>query len=133
MVRFARALPASRNRSLATFVPFVVLLLATPIMSGCLFAGGSKTDITGRQVSRAEVASIQPGKTTEAQVLQMLGPSTTTTTMSDASVMHSWVATRKERKSGAMFLIFANASEKTETTTLSVTCKDGIVTNVNIS
>jgi 20S proteasome alpha/beta subunit len=32
-----------------------------------------------------------------------------------------------------MFLIFATASEKTETTTLSVTCKDGVVTNVNIS
>jgi hypothetical protein len=47
--------------------------------------------------------------------------------------MHSWVATRRERRSGAMFLIFATESEKTERTTLSVTCKDGIVTNVNIS
>jgi hypothetical protein len=67
------------------------------------------------------------------EVMQLLGPATTTTTLSDGSVMHSWVATRRERRSGAMFLIFATASEKTETTTLSVTCKDGVVTNVNIS
>jgi hypothetical protein len=121
------------SHAIATRVGLIALALGTTFMSGCLFAGGSKTDVSGRQVSPAEVASLQPGKTTEMEAMQLLGPATTTTTLSDGSVMHSWVATRRERRSGAMFLIFATASEKTETTTLSVTCKDGVVTNVNIS
>lgn len=121
------------THAIATRIGLVALAIGTTLMSGCLFAGGSKTDVSGRQVSPAEVASLQPGKTTEMEVMQLLGPATTTTTLSDGSVMHSWVATRRERRSGAMFLIFATESEKTERTTLSVTCKDGIVTNVNIS
>jgi hypothetical protein len=131
MLRKVRVLAASsRNQS---FALLAATLLATPLLGGCLFAGGSKTDITGRQISAAELASIQPNVTTEQEVLQRLGPASTTTTLSDGSTMHSWVSTRTQRKSGAMFLIFASADEKTERTTLSITCKNGIVSSVNIS
>jgi len=110
----------------------VGLLAVSSVFSGCLITGGSKTDIVGREVSPAEIASIKPGETTEESVLQLLGPATTTTQLSDG-VMHSWVATRTERKAGAVFLIFANKSEKSQRTTLSVTCKQGMVTNVSTS
>lgn len=108
------------------------VLVAGMTLTGCLVASQHRVDVTGREVSKAEFDSIKAGVTSEREVLEMFGPATSTTPMSDGGVMHTWTATKREEKEGAVFLIFASSTEKTTRQSLNVTCKDGLVTAVSM-
>ena len=108
------------------------VVLAATTLTGCLVASQHRVDVTGREVSKAEFDSIKAGVTSEREVLEMFGPATSTTPMSDGGVMHTWTATKREEKEGAVFLIFASSTEKTTRQSLNVTCKDGLVTAVSM-
>jgi hypothetical protein len=102
------------------------------VLPGCLIASTRSASVTGREVTSAELNSIRPGETTEADVLTRLGAPTTTTQLSDGGKLHTWSATTTERSSGAVFLIFAGTSEKNTTRSVNVSCKDGLVTAVQV-
>ncbi len=113
-------------------VVIACVVVTATTLTGCLIASNNRVDVTGREVSAAEFNSIKPGVTSEREVLELFGPATSTTPMSDGGVMHTWTAVKREERGGAVFLIFASSSKKTTRQSMNVTCKDAIVTAVSM-
>jgi outer membrane protein assembly factor BamE (lipoprotein component of BamABCDE complex) len=101
-------------------------------MQGCLISSNRSASVSGREVTSTELDSIKPGETREVDVLALLGPPTSTVQMSDGGKLYTWSATTRERSAGTVLLIFAGASEKSTTRSVSIACSNGLVTSVNV-
>ena len=81
----------------------VLLLLS----AGCVVVqSDSQTSSSGREVSEATLAQIQPG-TSQDYVLALLGEPTRKSPLGDGSAIWKWSHTRKETSSGSFILLFS--------------------------
>jgi outer membrane protein assembly factor BamE (lipoprotein component of BamABCDE complex) len=122
--------PRSRIVCIVTLALFGVV--ATMVLPGCLVASNREASVSGREVSQTELDAIAVGTTSETDVLVRLGPPSSTTQLSDGGKLHTWSATTRETSSGAVFLIFAGSSVKETKRSVMISCKDGVVTQVNV-
>lgn len=77
------------------------------LSAGCVVVqSGGHTRTSGRHVSEATLAQIQPGATQD-YVLALLGQPSTRTAVGDGSAIWKWTHTRKETSSGSFILIFS--------------------------
>lgn len=122
--------PRSRIVCIVTLALFGVV--STMVLPGCLVASKREASVSGREVSQTELDAIAVGTTSETDVLVRLGPPSSTTQLSDGGKLHTWSATTRETSSGAVFLIFAGSSVKETKRSVMISCKDGVVTQVNV-
>ena len=107
--------------------PFVLLLLAVCVSSGCLVSSSSKSKVSGNFVPPATFDQIEPGKTTAAWVKATLGEPSARQT-ADGIEVWKYNYTEEKDSSGAIFLIFAGSDKKERQHVAYVEIKDGVVT-----
>ena len=105
---------------LASFVSFA---------SGCLIISGKSVNESGTLISSATLNQIEPGHTTEAWLIAMLGEPDRRSDVEGqegVSVLrYDYCVTKSE--GGAVFLIFAGGSETTRVTKTYFEVVDGVV------
>ena len=90
---------------MAVRFPLLVLLAATN--AACVVVqSDSRTHYSGRHVSEATLAQVQPGATQE-YVLALLGEPSVRTSLGDGSAIWKWMHTRKETAPGSFILLFS--------------------------
>lgn len=106
-----------------------VLLLAMLIFSaGCLVMHQNSIDESGVRVSPSTLDQVEPGRTSEAWLIATLGEPTSRRKVDDRTSILRYNYTRESSSGGAVFLIFAGQSSKTESTTTFFEITDSIVT-----
>ncbi len=98
--------------------------------AGCLVVSGKSIEERGTFVSSRTLEQIEPGVTTEAWVLAVLGEPSDERSVeaSPAQKILRYDHTVTVAEGGAVFLIFAGRSESRETTSVFFETTDGIVT-----
>jgi len=114
------------NRIVSLAVAAAVCLAA----GGCLIVTGNSRHETGVRVSATTISQVEPGKTTEAWVLATLGEPTSRTKVDIANQVEILRYEHSTHKSsgGAVFLIFAGGSDRSERSVAYFEVTDGIVT-----
>lgn len=113
-------------RLAATAAAIAVLTTA----SGCLVSGSSSTAVSGNPISEQTLTQIQPGLTTRAQVLSLLGTPNRTTTINDATVL-VYSYSKRTNSESKVFLIFSGDNTKAVSSTTYIELNDqDLVTNI---
>ncbi len=110
--------------------PVLILSLLLMPLGGCLVVGGSETTIRGAYIAREDLVSIQPGTTTQDEVLRALGPPTSRTLHEDGSESWTYRWTEEKESGGALFLIFAGGSRRSITDSITIVFRDGVVESI---
>jgi outer membrane protein assembly factor BamE (lipoprotein component of BamABCDE complex) len=98
-------------------------------LSGCLVSGSASQKRTGKYVSDATMARIEPGKTTAGWVMATMGEPSSRNKMEDGSEVWRWDYTETRHSTAAVFLIFGGSDEKQNDGSVFVEMKDGVVVN----
>jgi hypothetical protein len=97
---------------------------------GCLIVTGNTHHETGVRVSDSTLSQVEPGKTTEAWLLATLGEPTARTRIEcdrKVEILRYEHSTHKS-SGGAVFLIFAGGSDRSDRSVAYFEVTDGIVT-----
>lgn len=106
----------------------VVLIAAALAPAGCVVGSKNTVSTTGRPISENTLDILEPGVTTERQLLDLLGEPTRV--MNEDEVGGKvYVYEYERRKSGRGYILFAYAgsSESVEQRTLYVKIRDGAI------
>lgn len=104
-----------------------VVVGAAGVAGGCLIHADSSTVVEGSYIGPETIAQIEPGAKEEFVVATM-GTPTTTTTLSDNSVIWKWTWRRRTQSDGKVFLLLSTESESEREGAAYVQMKDGVVT-----
>jgi outer membrane protein assembly factor BamE (lipoprotein component of BamABCDE complex) len=102
-----------KRPSIPTTAAAASLVALSLAATGCLVAGDNDIRVTGTRVSAATLSTIEPGTTTETEVLALLGEPTRTVRLNEKRVL-VYEYERVEDKDTAIFLVFGGSSSKTE-------------------
>lgn len=112
-----------------TRIPAVLLTTAAILLStGCVVGSANKVSTKGRPISENTLEVLDPGTTTQQQLVDLLGEPTRT--MDDEPAGGKiYVYEYERRKSGKGYILFAFAgsSESVEQRTLYVYIRNGVI------
>ena len=99
------------------------------LCSGCLVCAGSSVTYGGKgeMVSDRTLSRIEPGKTTEGELVAMLGEPTKKEAMPEDSQLYKYEYVKKTRRNVAVFVLLATSNNKEERTRLCFRIKDDVV------
>lgn len=109
--------------------PRILLLLGTLTMTGCLLTVDSDRHAGSSQWSEELAHRIQPGETTEVWVQETFGEPSRRTEHADGSQVWHYENTSKVDTEVGLFLLFHVDVESEVEKRLSITIKEGIVTD----
>ena len=94
---------------------------------GCLVNTSSTTVYSGNRVSKTALAKLEKGESTEEFVLATIGAPSDKHELADGSVLWKYEWSRRQRSSGAVFLLL-NADSTTERDSRAfIQMRDGVV------
>lgn len=95
-------------------------------LPGCLIVSDRDTDISGAYVDNAAASKVVLHKTSPDQAIEYLGEPTERVTNDRGEDVLTWRWTKRTEDEGALFLVFAGETTKTETQSLSIAFRDGV-------
>ena len=110
------------------------LLLVLPLiaLSACIYTQDSHVRNRGNDVSKQEVALVEPGKTDKAWVLQHLGTPDRIQADKSGVDVYEYISERTERRESRFILLFSVESDKVISRKITrVVLRDGIVESIN--
>jgi outer membrane protein assembly factor BamE (lipoprotein component of BamABCDE complex) len=111
-------------KRLLAVIPFFAL-------TACVYVQDSHTRDKGTEVSQAQVAKVEPGKTTKEWILSNLGTPDRIHAEKDALEVYEYVSERTERTESNFFLLFSVKSDKTIAKKITrVVMKNGVVDSI---
>lgn len=110
-----------------SILSFAVLAATTVVAGGCLVMKGHSVDESGVQVSQATLSQVEPGTTTEAWLLAVVGEPTSRRSIDDHTSILRYDYTLTTAKGGAVFLLFADGEQTRESTATVFEVTDGVI------
>jgi hypothetical protein len=107
-------------------IPTALLLGGAVLLAGCV-SGSSRVSQSGTYVSDETLGRFESGVTTEAQVLELLGPPDKTVGWKEDSTLHVWRHESRSRSSGSVGLFVSGRSESVRQRSVYVACRGGVV------
>lgn len=95
--------------------------------AGCLISTERSVHTQGREISPRAMDAIQPGVTTEAELLQHLGTPSRTMAADDGGTIYVWSWTREERGEGRALFLFSGEHETSSEASASALVRNGLV------
>ena len=105
----------------------VTVSLVSLACSGCLVGGSSNVTREGKYVSAATLQQIEPGTTSAAWMLAVLGEPTERLAVEGSNEIWKYAYTETKRSSAYVFLIFGGSDVKSTDSTAFFEIKDGLV------
>ena len=102
------------------------ILVGAPLMGGCLVSQRSSTKIDGAYVQPSDLSKVRLNRSTDDDVLNLLGEPSDRITNDDGTETWSWHWTRRESGSGHVFLVFSGTNEKEVDESAHVTFEYGV-------
>jgi outer membrane protein assembly factor BamE (lipoprotein component of BamABCDE complex) len=126
------ARPPRSGRRWRRAAPRAALAAAGAVMlagaSGCLVTQTKHKGVTGASVANDDLARVQPGSSTPAEVEAILGPPTLRTAAADGSgEVWTWRWEERTAGAGAVFLIFGGSDSKVVEQAVNVEFRNGVV------
>ena len=110
----------------------LLALLPLVVLSACVYVQNSHVSQKGMDVSKQQVALIEPGKTDKDWVLRNLGTPDRIHADKDGLEVYEYVSERTERSEKKFILLFSIESDKVVSRkTTRVTLRNGIVESVH--
>ncbi|HEV7299289.1 MAG TPA: outer membrane protein assembly factor BamE [Tepidisphaeraceae bacterium] len=108
---------------------FVTLTLGVGVLvsGGCLVGGSSNIQREGKYVSSATLQQIEPGTTSSAWVMAVLGEPTQRLSVEGSNEIWKYAYTETKRSSAYVFLIFGGSDVKSTDSAAYFEMKDGVV------
>lgn len=106
------------------------VLLLTPVLGGCLVGSSNRTTYSGRYVSPSALDRVEPGYTTQDEVLDLLGEPSSRREHDDGSELWRWAYRKTHSSRGHVLLLFSSSSRTETNGAVSVTLHDGVVTEL---
>ena len=104
-------------------------LILPMTLAGCAVLGSSSdVDVEGTPISSLTLQQLEPGETTEQQVLNLLGPPSRTMERTDGEKTLVYEFRRTKESKGHLLFVFSGKSESSERRTAYVALRDGVVT-----
>ena len=99
------------------------------LASGCLVVSNKSVTLgsKGPMVSAKTLEHIEPGKTSKAKVLALLGEPNSKRQIEDGTEIYKYVYTKQTKKNAVVFLLLTSNVTTDERTELFVEIKDGVV------
>jgi hypothetical protein len=124
MVRQSLPAAAFGIRTVVTAVASAACVLP---LAGCLINGHSSNSLSGDYVGPATFSQIEPGTTTGAWVLAVLGEPTRRSSLDDGSEIWAWSYSERKSSSGSVFLLLDSSNEREKVGAAYVQVRDGVV------
>lgn len=99
-------------------------LMAAP---GCVVGSKNQVSTKGRPISENTLDVLDPGTTTEQQLLDLLGPPTRTMTTDETGTIYVYEYERRKSGKGYILFAFAGSSESVEQRTVYVLIRNGVI------
>lgn len=99
-------------------------------MQGCLVTSSNTTTESGIRVSEATLSQVEPGRTTEAWLIALLGEPSSRVAVKDrpGQEILRYDFSRVEASGGSVFLIFGGSSRRETNQRVFFEVTDGVVT-----
>lgn len=105
----------------ACLVPGIALL------SGCIVSGKNRVATTGQPVAEQSLTLLEQGRTTEDQVLQLVGVPTRVVELGDQRKVYVYEWSRRQCSSTRILVLFSGSSSRETRGILNIEVVDGIV------
>ena len=110
----------------------LILLLPMLALSACVYSQHSHVKQHGDDVSKQQIALIEPGKTDKSWVLKNLGTPDRIQSDTSGVEVYEYVTTRTERTDKRFILLFSIESDRVISRKVTrVVLKNGIVESIN--
>ena len=99
--------------------------------SGCLVVSHKSVTLgsKGPMVSAKTLEQIEPGRTSKAKVIALLGEPNSKQELDDGTELYKYVYTKQTQKNAVVFLLLTSHDTVDERSELFVEIKDGVVQN----
>lgn len=121
-------MPASRS-AVRLAIALAACGLALPL-GGCLISSSSSRSVSGAVVEREQLAAIDLGHSTPADVERAIGAPSHTSVDPDGREVWSYKWNEHVSSSGAVLFIFGGSSRRDTERTVHVAFEDGLVSRV---
>jgi outer membrane protein assembly factor BamE (lipoprotein component of BamABCDE complex) len=110
----------------------LLLLLPLIALSACVYTQDTHVKNRGNEVSKQEVALVEPGKTDKDWVLRHLGTPDRIQADKSGVDIYEYISERTERRESKFILLFSVESDKVISRKITrVVLRDGIVESIN--
>ena len=118
----------SRFKGSAARLGLAALAVAAVLSAGCLISRQRTIRTQGKELTTEDLAVLQVGQTTRAQVEAMFGPPTSVLTASPETEVLLYVYESKETSRTGVFLVYNSIGDVTQITTYRFEFTDGVLT-----
>ncbi len=108
----------------------VCLIPAVVLLPGCLVAGSQSTQISGQRVEQSSIALVEPGETTEEQIIQLVGVPTRAVELGDNRKVFVYEWTQREASSTRILVLFRGHNSTESRGITNIELVDGIVSRL---
>lgn len=103
-------------------------VFTTCLLTGCIVSGNSSVSLSGQAVRDSSMKLLEPGVTTEEQVLELVGVPTRVVELDPNRKIYVYEWSRRESSSTAIFLLFSGSSAEETSRVVNIELVDGVVT-----